>query len=109
MPAATPSHSDALAETRRNQAAAADPASAQAKPETATLDFTAPVTVKNPYGAGEVEVANVDATPASSGDEAPAGARGAPMSSLSVEPPAKPSAWRGNPPSRCSNASCTAP
>jgi len=52
-------------------------------------DFAAPVKVKNPYGAGSVEVVGLDFAPKPADMAQRANAKAALMSSLSVEPPAK--------------------
>ena len=52
-----------------------------------TLDFTAPVTVKNPYGEGEVKVSGLDFTAAPAPNDIK-GRKAAMVSLLSVEPPA---------------------
>ncbi|HTL25577.1 MAG TPA: DUF1631 family protein [Burkholderiales bacterium] len=58
----------------------------------AALDFTAPVTVQNPYGEGTVEVVDLDFTPPPPAQPVDEGkrlqAKEALMSSLAVEPPA---------------------
>jgi exonuclease VII small subunit len=51
-----------------------------------TLDFTAPVTVKNPYGEGEVNVTGLDFTAPAPNDIK--GKKAAMVSLLSVDPPA---------------------
>lgn len=76
------------AEKTPEQAAAELKAQADAKAAAASLDFTAPVTMKNPFGAGEVQVmnlANFTATPVDPKQRAAAKAQL--KSSLSVEPP----------------------
>jgi hypothetical protein len=69
-------------------AAAAPEPVVDAKAAAATLDFNAPVTVKNPYGEGNVEVVDLDFTPQPVDMDKRTGAKAALMSSLSVEPPA---------------------
>jgi hypothetical protein len=59
-----------------------------AKAAAAALDFTAPVTVKNPYGEGNVEVVDLDFTPQPVDMDKRASAKASLVSSLSVEPPA---------------------
>jgi hypothetical protein len=55
-------HTRALGlETKAKNAGAPQPAAAPAKRASESLDFTAPVTVKNPYGAGEVQVTGAGA------------------------------------------------
>jgi hypothetical protein len=66
----------------------AAPAPADAKPAAASLDFTAPVTVKNPYGAGEVQVTGLDFTPQPVDPKQRAAAKASLKSSLAVDPPA---------------------
>ena len=76
------------AEKTPEQAAAELKAQADAKAKAASLDFTAPVTVKNPFGAGEVQVLNLaqfTATPVDPRERAQAKAQL--KSSLSVDPP----------------------
>lgn len=52
-----------------------------------TLDFTAPVTVKNPYGAGEVQVTGLEFTLPAPQPNDVKGKKAAMVSLLSVEPP----------------------
>ena len=76
------------AEKTPEQAAADLKAHADAKAAAASLDFTAAVTVKNPFGAGEVQVLNLaqfTATPVDPQQRAHAKAQL--KSSLSVDPP----------------------
>ena len=53
-----------------------------------TLDFTAPVTVKNPYGEGEVKVTGLDFTAPAPTPNDVKGKKAAMVSLLSVDPPA---------------------
>ena len=83
-------HTDAL-EPRKGKPAAEQPAepAAAEKPAAASLDFTAPVTVKNPYGQGEVQVMNLaDFTATPVDPQQRANAKAQLKSSLSVDPPA---------------------
>lgn len=78
----------AAAEKTPEQVAAEAKAAADAKAAAASLDFTAPVTVKNPFGGGEVQVMNLadfTATPVDPKQRAQAKAQL--KSSLSVDPP----------------------
>jgi hypothetical protein len=70
----------------------AETAPAAPKP---ALDFTAPVKIKNPYGAGEVEVTNLDFTAPPVDPKKRAAAKAAIQSSLAVDPPEKmePGSW----------------
>jgi len=67
--------------------AAAEAASAKAAPA-ASLDFTAPVTIKNPYGEGQVQVTGLDFTPQPVDPKQRAAAKASLKSSLAVDPPA---------------------
>ena len=80
-------HTLAQGKTKDAAAAAPEPV-ADTKAAAATLDFNAPVTVKNPYGEGNVEVVDLDFTPQPVDMDKRAGAKTALMSALSVEPPA---------------------
>ena len=83
-----PKKAKPAAEKTPEQAAAEAKAAADAKAAAASLDFTAPVTVKDPFGGGEVQVmnlANFTAQPVDPGQRAHAKARLA--SSLAVDPP----------------------
>ena len=55
----------------------------------ANLDLSAPVTVKNPYGAGEVQVTGLDFAPVPADMDKRAAAKAALQASLAVEPPEK--------------------
>ena len=82
-------HTVALDTKKAKDAAAAAPEPvADAKVAAPTLDFSAPVTVKNPYGEGNVEVVDLDFTPQPVDMDKRAGAKAALVSALSVEPPA---------------------
>ncbi len=66
------------------------PAAAQAAPPApANLDLSAPVTVKNPYGAGEVQVSGLDFAPMPADMDKRAAAKAALQASLAAEPPEK--------------------
>ena len=80
-------HTVALGKAKEAEEAAPEPV-VDAKAAAATLDFNAPVTVKNPYGEGNVEVVDLDFTPQPVDMDKRSGAKAALMSSLSVEPPA---------------------
>ena len=90
-------HTDALepkkakekqAEKTPEQAALELKAQADAKAAAASLDFTAPVTVKNPYGAGEVQVMNLASFTATPVDpKQRAAAKAQLKTSLSIDPP----------------------
>jgi hypothetical protein len=86
-------HTDAL-EPKKAKPAAEKPAEAAAEAASgkgaaaASLDFTAAVTVKNPYGAGEVQVTGLDFTPQPVDPKQRAAAKASLKSSLAVDPPA---------------------
>jgi len=77
-------HTGPLAKTNDK----APPAAAQA-PAPAKLDLSAPVTVKNPYGAGEVQVTGLDFAPMPADMDKRAAAKAALQASLAAEPPEK--------------------
>jgi hypothetical protein len=88
-------HTEALEPPKKAKATAekpAEPAPAEAASgkgaAAASLDFTAPVTVKNPYGAGVVQVTGLDFTPQPVDKKQRAAAKALLKSSLSVDPPA---------------------
>src|SRR6185503_20693513 len=72
-------------EKDKEKKAAAAAAAEKAGPPP-TLDFTAPVTLKNPYGEGEVKVTGLDFTAAPAPNDVK-GKKAAMVSLLSVEPP----------------------
>jgi hypothetical protein len=77
-------HTEPLAKANEkapDKAAAAPPAPAP------NLDLSAPVTVKNPYGAGEVQVSGLDYAPVPADMDKRAAAKAALQASLAVEPP----------------------
>ena len=63
------------------------PAAAEPPPAPPPIDFTAPVKIKNPYGAGEVEVMGLDFTVQPVDEEKRARAKAVLQSSLMVYPP----------------------
>ncbi len=65
-------HTDAPGGGKPKAAAAPEPGAAAAKAP--TLDFTAPVTVNNPYGGGQVQVSGLDFTAGATSKSAAAGA-----------------------------------
>src|SRR3954470_3803668 len=84
-------HTGPLA-AKANDKAAPDKAAAAAQaapPAAQNLDLSAPVTVKNPYGAGEVQVSGLDFAPAPADMDKRAAAKAALQASLAAEPPEK--------------------
>ena len=73
---------------KAKEAAAPEPAVDAQAANAALEQFTAPVTVQNPYGEGTVEVVDLDFTPQPVDPDKRATAKEALMSSLAVEPPA---------------------
>ena len=76
-------HTEALAPPKGKP-----PAPQEHKPAAAAPDFAAPVTVKNPYGAGEVQVMGLDFTAQPVDEGKREHAKAALRSSLAVDPPA---------------------
>jgi uncharacterized protein DUF1631 len=72
----------------RDAAAPAPEPAVAADAQTVNAALEAPVTVKNPYGEGNVEVVDLDFTPQPVDQDKRASAKEALMSSLAVEPPA---------------------
>jgi hypothetical protein len=81
-------HTESLEPKKAKPAAPEKTEPSLASPAAASLDFTAPIMVKNPYGAGEVEVSSLDFTPVPVDKNQRAAAKAALQSSLAVEPPA---------------------
>jgi len=80
-------HTEPLA--KANEKAPADKAAAAAPAAPANLDLSAPVTVKNPYGSGEVQVTGLDFAPVPADMDKRAAAKATLQASLAVEPPEK--------------------
>src|SRR6185369_2339327 len=78
---------DIKGKAKEAAAAAPEPAVA-ADAQTVNAALEAPVTVKNPYGEGNVEVVDLDFAPQPVDPDKRASAKEALMSSLAVEPPA---------------------
>ena len=83
-------HTEPLAKANEKPAPDKTPAAAQpASAAPASLDLSAPVTVKNPYGAGEVQVSGLDFAPMPADLDKRAAAKAVLQASLAAEPPEK--------------------
>jgi hypothetical protein len=80
-------HHTAALEPKKAKADATK-AAAPASKAPAALDFSAPVTVRNPYGKGEIQVTGLDFTPQPVDKQKRAAAKQAIASSMAVDPPA---------------------
>ena len=74
-------------DAKTKDAVASDKPPAAAPPAPASLDFSAPLTVKNPYGAGDVQVTGLDFTPAPADMDKRAAAKAALQASLAAPAP----------------------
>jgi hypothetical protein len=73
--------------TKPKEAAPSDKPAAAAPAAPANLDFNAPLTVKNPYGAGDVQVTGLDFAPVPADLDKRAAAKAALQASLAAPPP----------------------
>ena len=81
-------HTELLEPKKGNAPEKTEAMAAEAKPAAPVpLDFSVPVTVKNPYGQGEVQVSNLEFTGVPVDQGARAAAKAALQSSLAVNPP----------------------